>query len=142
VLELQLHRTLGSVTRRIPRSQAMVDLVMATGSLRTGTLLPVGGRACLEVVEPFAPLPTKLQTWGWRARMRLHWARPTVVPQPLVAVELSPWDATTIELLLVPVIPQSLHWGERRWNRYFDLAHASADALSEHITSAQNWNVF
>jgi hypothetical protein len=64
-----------------------------------------------------------------------------------VAVELSPWATGTVELLLVPVMPQSLHWGEGRWNRYFDLAHAAADALVDRIvgaaaTSAENWNVF
>jgi hypothetical protein len=107
------------------------------------------------VTDPFSAVPPQLRAWGWRARLRLHWARPTLVAQPLVAVELSPWAATTTELLLVPVVPQSLHWSERRWNRYFEIAHAAADALVDHITStptglpasppvasAQNWNVF
>jgi hypothetical protein len=135
VLELQLHRTIGSVTRRIPRSPDVVDLVMATGTLPAGRLVPLGGRASLEVVEPFAAVGPRLAGWGWRAVTRLHWARPTLVAAPLIAIEISPWAATTTELLLVPVVPQSLHWSEHRWSRYFDLAHAAADALVGHITS-------
>jgi hypothetical protein len=137
LLELQLHRTVGSVTRRIPRSPAVVDLVMETGSLPSGAVLPLSGRASLRVDTPFHPVPPELRSWGWRAHLRLRWARPTLVAEPVVGAELSAWSTTTTELLLVPLVPQALRWSQRRWDRYFDLAHAAADALVAHITSTR-----
>ena len=138
LLERHSHTTIGIVTRRVPRSPDVVDLVILGA--------PAG------VLPPFRPLPADLRSWGWRAEVRLGWSRPSLAPQPVLGVELAPWSSTTTELRLAPVAAHGLHWSDRRWDRYFATAHRAADALVELLCStttglpasppvaaAQNW---
>jgi hypothetical protein len=127
LLELHAHSTIGIVTRRLPRSPEVVDLVLSSAAE------PPVGRG--ELVAPFRPIPTELRSWGWRAEVRLRWARPSLAPEPIVGVELAAWSTTTTELRLAPLTPHALHWGGRRWDRYFALAHAASDALVGHLTA-------
>jgi hypothetical protein len=115
LLELHPSGTVGIVTRRVPRSPAVVDLVLAA----RGTGLP-----------RFRPLPAELRSWGWRAELHLPWRH-----RCLVAVELTAWSSTTTELHLAPVAAHALHWGNRRWDRYFAVAHATAGALVDLLES-------
>jgi hypothetical protein len=147
LLELQPQGTIGIVTRRVERSPDVVDLVL-------GSDRPLVG-APFAVIVPFRPVPAELRSWGWRAQLRLRWARPALVPDPVVRVELCPWSTTSTELRLAPASAHALRWGDRRWNRYFSLAHEAAQVLVAALTStptalpasppagrAQNWNVF
>jgi hypothetical protein len=127
LLELQPQGTIGIVTRRVPRSPAVVDLALSAGAP-----LPIGP---FVELEPFRPVPPDLGSWGWRAAVRLRWPRPGLAPEPVVGVELAPWSATTTELRLAPQAAHALHWSDRRWNRYFAVAHAAADALVEVLCS-------
>jgi hypothetical protein len=141
------HGTIGIVTRRVERSPAVVDLVLGAAALA-----PAGP---FVVVVPFRPLPPALGTWGWRAEARLRWSTRPLHPGPAVRIELTAWSSTETELCLAPVEPHALRWSDRRWNRYFGLAHDTADAVVTHLTAtatglpdrppvaaAQNWNVF
>ena len=109
LLELHTQGTIGIVSRRVPRSPDVIDLVVAAGP---------------EALPRFRPLPPELRSWGWRAELRLPWHRPCIV-----SVELTAWSATTTELRLAPVSAHVLRWSDRRWDRYFGLAHAAADQV-------------
>jgi hypothetical protein len=116
LLQIQPQGTVGIVTRRVPRSPDVVDLVL--------TSAPAGS------LPPFRPLPAELRSWGWRAELGLPWRHHT-----LVMVELAPWSAMVTELRLAPVAAHGLHWSDRRWDRYFAAAHAAANELVEVLCS-------
>jgi hypothetical protein len=45
-------------------------------------------------------------------------------------IEINAWDAQSTELLVRPRARRPHRWGGRRMRRYFDVAHATADALT------------
>jgi hypothetical protein len=134
VLELRRQGTIGIVTRRVPRSPEAVDRVLMSTPPLVGPFV---------TLSPFHRLPPRLASWGWRAELRLCWPRSALMRESLVIVEVAPWSATMTEVWLAPNAPHALHWGDRRWDRYFAAAHATADAVVALLTSsAENWNVF
>jgi hypothetical protein len=134
LLELRRQGTIGIVTRRVPRSPEAVDRVLATEPPLVGPFV---------TVSPFRRLPQRLASWGWRADLRLCWPRTALMREPVVIAEVAPWSATMTEVWLAPCAPHALHWGDRRWDRYFTAAHATADAVVGVLTApAENWNVF
>ena len=82
LLERHSHTTIGIVTRRVPRSPDVVDLVI--------------GGAPAGLLPPFRPLPADLRSWGWRAEVRLGWSRPSLAPQPVVVEHRSSTSASAV----------------------------------------------
>jgi hypothetical protein len=114
LLQVHAQGTIGIVTRRVGRGPDVIDLVLTSG--RPG-------------VPPFAPLPPELRSWGWRAQLHLPWGRPTLAPDPVAVLELTAWSTTETELRLAPVATHLHGWSDRRWNRWFALAHRAADGV-------------
>jgi hypothetical protein len=50
-----------------------------------------------------------------------------------VDVELAPWSDTATEIAVRPAARAPHHWSDRRRRRWYDGAHAAADALRNHL---------
>src|SRR5262249_5470327 len=94
-----------------------------------GTVLPLGRLGTLVIEQPL------LRTvWfglaGWRASGRLVGRGWRARNFGGVALDISPWSPTAIQIRLARQSPFPSYWGARRVRRYWALAHAAADQLT------------
>ena len=54
----------------------------------------------------------------------------------VIDVELAPWSDTTTEIAVRPTTRAPHRWSDRRRRRWYESAHAAADALRNHLLHA------
>jgi hypothetical protein len=98
--------------------------------------LPLGNAGRLVVRRRFAPVPSApVSVWatkGW-----LHATGPHFAKAVRVELELAEHSGTAYAIDVRPVSPNVRRWGKWRYERYFDLAHRAADALTGGLRSAR-----
>ena len=114
--------------RRINQPLAEVQRVLCDpASVETGAELELGSQGRLVVDQRFARAPFPADS-SFVAHATLETPRGQRVAR--VEVEVGAWSHDATVLMLRPVSPHPERWGGRRTNRYFALAHESADVVA------------
>lgn len=117
VLQRRINQPLGAVQR------ALCD----PESVEPGAELALGSQGRLVVDQRFARAPFPAGE-SMVAHATLQTPRGQLVAR--VEVEVGAWSNDATVLVLRPLARHPERWGGRRANRYFALAHESADALA------------
>jgi hypothetical protein len=118
---------LNIVTRRVERSPASIDCVLATEAASVATRVLSASAGALSIDAPFKQGDDLAPTW--RTTGRLYGSGPRLARYARVEIEVSAYDASGCELRLRSRCRHLYRWGRRRQRRYFDVAHRSADSI-------------
>jgi hypothetical protein len=127
---MQLNQPMFVLQRRINQPLAAVERVLChLGTDPASSTLALRAGLCLELEHPFGVTfpPFGVDHASWYAPARVSTRRGRTVER--VDVEINAWDACSTELLVRPRARHPYRWSGRRMRRYFDVAHAAADAL-------------
>ena len=127
VLQRRINQPLGAVER------VLCDPML----LGTGTALNLGlDDAYVSLDKSFGVTfpPFGVEGASWCAPASVHTRRGRVVVR--FELEINEWDAHSTELLVRPRACRPNRWTGRRMRRYFDVAHATADAFT-HLLDVQ-----
>jgi hypothetical protein len=114
--------------RRINQPLSEVQRVLCDpASVETGAELELGSQGKLIVDQRFARAPFPADS-SFVALGTLQTPRGQRIAR--VEVEVGAWSQDASVLLLRPMARHPERWGGRRANRYFALAHESADAVA------------
>ena len=119
--------------RRINEPLGAVEQVLCDPTaLRAGTtfdLFTDGAHARLEAPFGVTFPPFGLDGASWVAPARVLTRRGRTMMK--FELEINAWDSNSTELLLRPSARHPYRWNGRRLRRYFRVAHATADSLTQ-----------
>jgi hypothetical protein len=128
---IPVSRPMFVLQRRINQPLEAVERVLCDpeATRSTSTLL-LGDGLDLALERPFGVTfpPFGVDNASWSAPARVSTRRGRTVER--FDIEINAWDARSTELLVRPHARHPQRWSGRRMRRYFDVAHATADALA------------
>ena len=131
---MQFNQPMFVLQRRVNEPLGAIERVLCDATLLGAGAthaLPDGAR--LELERPFGvafpPFGVDFASWSAPASVYTGRGRRAVK----FDIEINAWDATSTEVLVRPRARHPSRWGGRRMRRYFDVAHATADAFTGRI---------
>jgi hypothetical protein len=128
---MQFNQPMFVLQRRINQPLDAVERVLCDpAATRTTTTLALGAGFDLALDRSFGVTfpPFGVDGASWCAPARVATRRGRVVER--FEIEINAWDARSTELLVRPRAKRPYRWSGRHMRRYFDVAHATADALA------------
>ena len=128
---MQFNQPMFVLQRRINQPLEAVERVLCDpAATRASSTLALGDGLDLALERSFGVTfaPFGVDHASWCAPARVSTARGRTVER--FEVEINAWDAWSTELLVRPRARHPYRWSGRRMRRYFDVAHATADALA------------
>ena len=128
------NRPMFVLQRRINQPLEAVELVLCDPvATRSTSTVPLGDGLDLALGRSFGVTfpPFGVDNASWCAPARVSTRRGRTVEQ--FDIEINAWDGRSTELLVRPRAKHPHRWSGRRMRRYFEVAHATADALTCHI---------
>jgi hypothetical protein len=128
---IQLSRPMFVLQRRINQPLEAVERVLCDRmTTRTTSTIPLGDGLDLALERSFGVTfpPFGVEHASWCVPARVSTRRGRTVER--FDIEINAWGARSTELLVRPRARHPHRWSGRRMRRYFDVAHATADALT------------
>lgn len=122
------------VARRINRTPLVLGILSDPVPLAGGATLALATAGTLRLDAAFERSSSGADKW--RSHGRLVGQGPRLVLFSRVEVLIAPWSRDACELRVIPRSRYLHRWGRRRLRRYWQLAHAAADALVPILLSA------
>jgi len=131
-----LNQPMFVLQRRINQPLGAIERVLCDPALlRAGSTYEVAEGLCLRLERPFGVTfpPFGLDGASWLAPATVSSRRGRRRVQ--FELEINAWDTTATELLVRPRSRSPHRWSGRRMERYFRVAHATADGMMHAIGS-------
>ena len=128
---MQVNQPMFVLQRRINHPLEAVERVLCDpAATRSTATLPLGDGFDLNLERSFGVTfpPFGVDNASWCAPARVSTRRGRSLER--FEIEINAWDAQSTELLVRPHARHPHRWSGRRMRRYFDVAHATADALT------------
>ena len=128
---MQFNQPMFVLQRRINQPLEAVERVLCDpAAFRSTWTLPLGDGFDLALERSFGVTfpPFGVDHASWSAPALVSTRRGRTVER--FDIEINAWDARSTELLVRPRAKHPNRWSGRRMRRYFDVAHAAADALT------------